>query len=37
MSMRRKNREQQSQMGIANTEVAQSPGHPFYRRLSEVL
>jgi len=37
MSMSRKDLEQQSALWIAATEVAASPGHPFYQRLNRIL
>lgn len=37
MSMGRRDRERQSTMWLATNEIAQSPGHPFYTRLNEVL
>ena len=37
MSMSRKDTEQQSALWIAATEVAASPGHPFYQRLNRIL
>ena len=33
----RQSQEKQEQMWIANAELARSPGHPFYRRLNELL
>jgi transposase len=33
----RRSQEKQEEIWIANTELARSPGHPFYQRLSEVL
>jgi transposase len=37
MSMSRKHTAQQSALWIAATEVAASPGHPFYQRLNRIL
>lgn len=37
MSMRRKAGERQPDLWIATTELSQSPGHPFYKKLNEVL
>jgi transposase len=33
----RQSQEQQEDIWIANTELARSPGHPFYQRLNELL
>ena len=33
----RKQREKQEEIWIAHTELAAAPGHPFYRRLNELL
>ena len=33
----RKSQEEQEEVWIANVELAQSPGHPFYQRLNELL
>lgn len=33
----RQSEEQQEEIWIANTELARSPGHPFYQRLNELL
>jgi transposase len=33
----RKSRQKQEEIWIANAELARSPGHPFYRRLNDVL
>src|ERR1017187_8009013 len=33
----RKQRERQEQLWVTHTELATAPGHPFYRRLSQVL
>ena len=33
----RQSQEQQDEIWIANTELARSPGHPFYQRLNELL
>lgn len=37
MSMRRKAGEKQADLWIPTTELSKSPGHPFYKRLNEVL
>ena len=37
MSMRSKEGERQPNLSIATSELLQSPGHPFYKRLNEVL
>lgn len=37
MSMKRKSTERQAEIWIATGEIAQSPGHPFYRRLNRIL
>ncbi len=37
MAMRRHSEERQQDFWIATAEVARSPGHPFYRRLNEIL
>src|ERR1700674_1253768 len=34
---RRRRREKQEGLWIAHTELASSPGHPFYQRLNELL
>jgi hypothetical protein len=36
MSMKRK-KPRQDQMWVPTVELAQSPGHPFYRRLNQLL
>jgi transposase len=33
----RKQREKQEDLWIAHTELAATPGHPFYQRLNELL
>ena len=33
----RRHRQRQEQLWITHTELATAPGHPFYKRLSEVL
>ncbi len=37
MSMGKRNSEQQGSFWIATNEISQSPGHPFYKRLNEIL
>jgi len=37
MAMGRRERERQAELWLATSDVAESPGHPFYERLSEVL
>ena len=37
MSMRRRPREAQPEMWIATSDLARSPGHPFYERLNSIL
>ena len=37
MSMGKRKDERQSELWIAATEMPQAPGHPFYRRLNELL
>jgi hypothetical protein len=34
---RRKERQRQEQLWVTHTELAEGPGHPFYKRLNEVL
>ena len=33
----RKRRQRQEQLWVTHTELAMAPGHPFYKRLSQVL
>src|ERR1700721_2930049 len=33
----RKHRERQEQLWVTHTELATAPGHPFYKRLNELL
>ncbi len=33
----RKHRQRQEQLWVTHTELATAPGHPFYKRLSQVL
>jgi hypothetical protein len=37
MSMGKRTRERQSGMWLATSELARSPGHPFYERLNRIL
>ena len=37
MAMRRYSEERQQDFWIATADVARAPGHPFYRRLNEIL
>ena len=37
MSMGKRERERQSELWLATSHLAQSPGHPFYERLNAVL
>ena len=37
MAMGKRQRERQSELWVAATEMPQAPGHPFYRKLNEVL
>ena len=37
MSMGKKERERQSDLWLATSDLARSPGHPFYERVNEVL
>ena len=37
MSMRRKRKEQQPELWIATSDLARTPGHPFYERINAVL
>ena len=37
MSMRRRSGTKQSSLWVATSELAASPGHPFYERLNAVL
>jgi hypothetical protein len=34
---RRKDRQRQEQLWVAHAELATGPGHPFYKRLNELL
>jgi transposase len=33
----RKHRQRQEQLWVTHTELAEAPGHPFYKRLNELL
>jgi transposase len=33
----RKDRQSQEQLWVTHTELAEAPGHPFYKRLNELL
>ena len=37
MAMGKRKTERQSELWVAATEMPQSPGHPFYRKLNELL
>lgn len=37
MAMGKRSRQQQAELWLATTEMVEAPGHPFYRKLNEVL